>query len=144
MKLTKRRPAVNEEESITIIAHDSNEKVAQIMSILTSENTLTVYQESQLFKIKPQGVYYVESVDFKTYVYTEVEVYVSRLRLYEIEQVLSSSDFMRINRQALLNIRKIKSVASAGGGRIEVVLKSGDKLIVSRQYAPVLKERFGL
>jgi len=35
-------------------------------------------------------------------------------------------------------------VASAGGGRIEVMLANGDKLIVSRQYAPMLKERFGL
>lgn len=144
MKIIKKIAAINEEESITIIARDGNEKVKKVLEILESDNDLILSLDNKNIKLPASAVYYIESMDFKTYVYAEKEVYLSRLRLYEIEGVLPQADFLRINRQSILNLRKIASVASAGGGRIEVYLKSGDRLIVSRQYAPLLKERFGL
>lgn len=144
MKIIKKRASLTEEESITIVARDDNEKVKRILEILERDQDLILSQDHKTVKLPPEDVYYIESIDFKTYVYSKKEIYRSRLRLYEMEKVLPQTNFLRINRQTILNLRKISSVASAGGGRIEVHLKSGDKLIVSRQYAPLLKERFGL
>ena len=144
MKLIRTRPKEHEEESITISAHKDNEKILRILEILDSPDELTVQQESVTLKLSLTDIFYIESVDFKTYAYTENEVYTSKMRLYEMEEWLPKMDFLRINRQTILNLRKMKSVASAGGQRIEVTLTNGDKLIVSRQYAPLLKERYGL
>ena len=144
MKIIIQSPEENEEESIIININNMNDKITRILDILKSPDDLTVQLDNKTFKLPIAEIFYIESVDFKTFVCAETVVYQSKLKLYEVEEALSQSDFLRVSRQVILNVSKIRSVASAGGGRIEVMLANGEKLIVSRQYAPVLKERFGL
>ena len=144
MKLIRSRPKENEEETITISVHEDSEKILRIIEILESPDELIVQLDDETHKLSLTDIFYVDSVDFKTFVYTESKVYQSKMRLYEMDDFLPKNDFLRINRQTILNLRKMKSVRSAGGGRIEVSLTNGEKLIVSRQYAPTLKERYGL
>ena len=144
VKIVIQSPKENEEESIIININTMNDKVTRILDILKSPEDLTVKLDNKTFKLPLPEIFYIESVDFKTFVCAEEIVYQSKLKLYEIEEALSQSDFLRVSRQVILNVSKIRSVASAGGGRIEVMLANGEKLIVSRQYAPMLKERFGL
>ena len=144
MKIIIQNPEEHEEDSIVINVKNMNDKIMRVLEILKSPDDLTVQLDNQTFKLPIPEIFYVESVDFKTFVCAETVVYQSKLKLYEIEEVLSESDFLRVSRQVILNVSKIRSVASAGGGRIEVMLANGEKLIVSRQYAPDLKERFGL
>jgi len=144
VKIIIQSPKENEEESIIININTMNDKITRILDILKSPDDLTVQLDNKTFKLPIPEIFYIESVDFKTFVCAEEVVYQSKLKLYEIEEALSQSDFLRVSRQVVLNVSKIRSVASAGGGRIEVMLANGEKLIVSRQYAPMLKERFGL
>ena len=44
----------------------------------------------------------------------------------------------------MVNLHRIRRLVSQGGGRIEATLETGEKLIVSRRYAPLLRERLGL
>ena len=144
VKIIIQNPNENEEDSITISVKNMNDKVIRALEILKSPDDLLVQLDHQIFKLPIPEIFYVESVDFKTFVCAESIVYQSKLKLYEVEEVLCQSDFLRVSRQVILNISKIRSVTSAGGGRIEVMLANGEKLIVSRQYAPDLKARFGL
>jgi len=144
VKIVIQSPKENEEESIVININNMNDKVTRILDILKRPDDLTVHLDNKTFKLPIPEILYIESVDFKTFVCAEEIVYQSKLKLYEIEEALSQSVFLRVSRQVILNVSKIRSVASAGGGRIEVMLTNGEKLIVSRQYAPKLKERFGL
>jgi DNA-binding LytR/AlgR family response regulator len=64
--------------------------------------------------------------------------------LYELEEKLEQGDFLRISKQTIVNVRKIKSVAPAGDSRFQTTLANGERLIISRQYVPALKERFGI
>ena len=144
MKIIIQNPSENEEDSIVISVKNMSDKIMRALEILKSPDDLIVQLDHQTFKLPIPEIFYIESVDFKTFVCAESVVYQSKLKLYEVEEVLSQSDFLRVSRQVILNVSKIRSVASAGGGRIEVLLANGEKLIVSRQYAPALKERFGL
>jgi DNA-binding LytR/AlgR family response regulator len=144
VKIIIQNPKENEVDSIIINVKNMNDKVMRALELLKSPDDLTVQLDNQIFKLPIPEVCYVACVDFKTFVCVESVVYQSKLRLSEIEEMLSQSDFLRVNRQVIVNIRKILSVASADGGRIEVMLSNDEKLIVSRQYAPMLKERFGL
>ena len=65
-------------------------------------------------------------------------------KLYELEEELPARDFMRSAKSTILNLNKIKSLTPAFGGRFEALLKNGDKVIISRQYVNVLKERLGI
>jgi len=94
--------------------------------------------------INKQDILYFESVDKRCFVYTTGDVYEIFLKLFEIEELLTDAGFLRNAKSQILNIAKIKSLCPDFGGRIEVVMDNGERLIASRQYAKLLKERLGL
>jgi len=144
MKIIIQNPEPYEEDSVIISVTNMNEKVIRALKILKSPDDLNVQLDNKTFKLPIPEIFYVESVDFKTFVCAETVVYQSKLKLYELEEMLGQSDFLKVNRQVTVNANKIRSVASVGSGRFEIMLANGEKIIVSRQYAPNLKERYGL
>lgn len=144
MKIIIQDPEPGEEDSVIIRVKCMTDSVMQAINILEDPENLTVYSDGQSFLLPVGQVFYAESVDLKTFIYAEKNVYRSRLKLYEIEDILHKSDFLRISKQVVVNIRKIKSVSPAGEGRFQATLANGEKVIISRQYVPALKERFGL
>ena len=85
-----------------------------------------------------------ESVDDKVFAYTTDAVYESKLKLYMLEEELPASDFFRASKAVIVNLSKIESLSPAFGGRFEAVLKNDYKVIISRNYVSVLKEKLGL
>ena len=144
MKIIIQDPAPGEEDSVTIRVGNVTENVMRAINLLKSPGSLTVYLDDGAYPLHAGDVYYVESVDNKTFVYAEKTVYRSMMKLYEIEEIFNGSDFLRINKQTVVNVRKIKSVAPAGDSRFQATLANGEKVIISRQFVPALKERFGL
>lgn len=144
MRIIIQDPLPGEEESIIINVKNVTDKIVRVIDMLKSPNDLTVYADEQVFMIPISAVYYVESNELKTFVYAEKTVYRSRLKLYEIEEILSADDFLRISKQIIVNVRKIRSVAPAGEGRFTAKLVNGENVIISRQFVPSLKARFGL
>jgi len=51
---------------------------------------------------------------------------------------------MRASKSMIINLDMIKYLSPAFGGRFEALLENDEKVIISRQYVPVLKERLGL
>ena len=144
MKIIIQDPAPGDEDSITISVKSMTDNVMRAINLLKSPDSLTVYIDDQSFMLPVGKIFYAESVDLKTFVYAEKSVYRSRLKLYEIAEILNMGDFLRISKQVIVNVKKIKSVSPAGSSRFHATLTNGEKVIISRQYVPALKERFGL
>ena len=144
MRIIIQDPEPGEEDRVIVSVRCMTDNVMRAINILKSPETLTVYLDDQAFLLPMKHVFYAESVDLKTFVYAEKTVYKSKLRLYELEELLNKGDFLRISKQVIVSVKKIRSVASAGEGRFRATLTNGEKVIISRQYVPALKERFGL
>lgn len=144
MKIIIQDPPPNEEDSVTISVKQITDNISRAINLLKSPDSITVYLDDQALMLPIANVFYAESVDLKTYVYASKTVYRSRLKLYELEELLSSGDFLRISKQIIVNIKKIKSVTAAGAGSFSATLVNGEKVIISRKYVPDLKARFGL
>lgn len=144
MRIIIQDPAPGEEDFVTISVRHMTDSVIRAINLLKTPDSLPVTLDDQNYLLPVCDVYYAESVDLKTFVYAEKAVYRSRLKLYELEENLSHSDFLRVSKQAVVNIRKIQSVSPAGDSRFQATLTNGEKVIISRQYVPALKERFGL
>ncbi|HAR86745.1 MAG TPA: histidine kinase, partial [Clostridium sp.] len=89
-------------------------------------------------------IFYFESVDKKTFIYMDKEVFQTHLRLYELEERLKNTDFFRASKSTIINLRKVKNIVPMFGGRIEILLDNDEKLVVSRQYVPILKNKLDL
>lgn len=133
------------ETEIIINCNSANEEILKMVSILHSfDNKLTGLKDGNTYIINSSDVFFFESVDKQSFIYAANDVYESTLKLYEIEERLSGTGFFRNSKSQVINISKILSLRPDFGGRIEVTLQNGEKIIVSRQYAKNLKERLGL
>jgi len=144
MKIVIQDPPPNEEDSIIISVKQITENITRAINLLKSPDSITVYLDEQALMLPISNVFYAESVDLKTYVYAIKTVYRSRLKLYELEELLSNGDFLRVSKQIIVNVKKIKSVAASGSGNFTAALVNGEKVVISRKYVPDLKARFGL
>ena len=87
---------------------------------------------------------YIESVDRRTFVYTDSECYETKMKLYEMEERLCGSGFLRISKSCLVRLRFIRSIKAELDRRLRLTLENGEQMIVSRQYADELKRRLGV
>ncbi|WP_294375143.1 LytTR family DNA-binding domain-containing protein [uncultured Clostridium sp.] len=135
----------DEEEEIIIRCNNIDESILQmIYGVKMERRKIAGFLNGRIIMIEPKDVYYFESVDNKTFIYCENKVFETKLRLYEIEQEYEKSDFFRSSKSTILNISKIKSISPAFNGRFEALLKNNEKVIISRQFVPVLKKKLGI
>ena len=97
--------------------------------------------DGETFLLDEKEILYFDSVDKKSFIYTKDKVYESPLRLYEIERLVKDKGFFRATKSSIINIAKIKSIRSDLNSLLRLEMDNGERLSVSRQYAPALKEK---
>lgn len=89
-----------------------------------------------------EQIFYFDSVENKTYLYVEKDVYQCDKKLYELEQLLKETTFVRISKSCILNAEKVIEVKAQLNGRLEVKLLNLEKVLVSKHYIREFKEKF--
>lgn len=134
-----------EDVEIVINCKTIDENVTRIISKLKAlEEKITGNKDGKIFILDTNEIFYFESVDKKTFIYMDKEVLQTHLRLYELEERLKNTDFFRASKSTIINLRKVKNIVPMFGGRIEILLDNDEKLVVSRQYVPILKNKLDL
>ena len=145
MKVSVLEIPKNEEEEIMIRCHEINEEVLSLLHRLKlSQEKLVVTRQGEIHKIALQDVFYFETVDNKSFLYCESQVYETKLKLYEFEDLIQGSKFFRAFKSTVINAMKISYVKPSISGRFEVCMENGEKLSVSRQYVAELKKKIGI
>lgn len=145
MKIIIEECKPNEEDTIIVRCAQLDDKMlALINSLKAGASKLAATKDGQITFLEPKEVFYFEAVDNKVFLYTQKEVYETRLKLYEIEEQYCRYGFIRISKSIVVSLMKIKRLSPAFNGRFEALLKNNEKVIVSRQYVPSLKEKLGV
>jgi len=132
------------EIEVVVNCETKNEHVSDIIQSLTYLNkVITGKVDGRSYTLTPNKIYYFESVDNKTYAYTKDQVYDVNLKLYEIEDILSNTPLIRINKNTILNVKKIKTFISSINGKMEAILINQEHVVISRKYVPVIKQLLG-
>ena len=145
MKITIETPKPGEEDEIILRFASVDENILKlIQSLKTEKDALTGYADDKIQKLSLRDIFYFESVDNKVYAYTAKQVYEVHKKLYEIEEEYANTDFLRISKAVVVNVSKITYIRPMLNGRFEAKLKNDEKVIISRQYVPALKEKLDL
>lgn len=145
LKISIEKVNPDKEEEIIIRCYEVNDEILELMNKLKTEsNVLIGYKDESIYQLNPSNIYYFESVDNKVFIYCRSEVYECKQKLYELEQVCDQRKFFRASKSIIINIRKIAYVRPSISGRFEATMENGEKVLVSRQYVPVLKSKLGL
>ncbi len=134
-----------EEQEVVVRCHDINGEVVSIVEKLKNGDSILLgIKDGKTFQINVRDIFYIESVDNKTYIYLQKDVFETKLKLYELEEKLKGTKLFRCSKSMILNIAKIRSVSPSVNSRLEASLINGEKVIISRQYVGTLKKILGM
>lgn len=145
MKLTvEERPDLAEAE-VTIRCPAIDRRVRAIMAAANATaSRLLGTSDAGTFIVEPAEVLYAETVDGRTFLYGRDRVLESPLRLYELEEALAGTEFVRASKSLIVNFDHVRALRPYLNARLELVLDNGESVIASRQYAPAIKQKIGL
>lgn len=145
MKVSMEESSAHTEPEIIVRYREMDEPLKRVVAaIRLACGSLIGRQEEKSYILNAEDIFYFEAVDGKVFIYAEKEVYETSLRLYEIESRFEETDFFRASKSVVANLSKISSVQAVFNGRFEARMKNGERIIISRQYVPLLKKKLGL
>ncbi|MEG2053739.1 MAG: LytTR family DNA-binding domain-containing protein [Oscillospiraceae bacterium] len=145
MKITINENLDIDEIEVVINCKKTNDEVLKMIASLNSLDCKIIgTKDGQTFLVAPDTILYIESVDKKTFIYTEDDVFETVLRLYEFENTLSGDRFFRASKSTIINLSGVKSLRPDFGARLQITMNNGEKMTVSRQYSGAVKKRLGL
>lgn len=133
------------EETVVVTAHAASELTALIEELVrqySGTDKLPVYTEDEMKLLPFSQIECVTVMDGKTVaIDTAARKYRIRLRLYEVEALLPGY-FIRINKSALANEKRLERFAATYSGGVDAVMKSGYREYVSRRCFSQIKRRY--
>ncbi len=135
MKYTINHISMGEDEVIVNYLNMSPE-IERIVNFIKGEQIKFIGwkgKEQKVIDIKT--ILYIESVDSKTFAYTEEDVLRLEYTLTQLENVLNDINFFRCSKSMIINIDKVDSLRSLPSNRIDARMVNGEHIIISRTYA---------
>ncbi|MGK9475665.1 LytR/AlgR family response regulator transcription factor [Melioribacter sp. OK-6-Me] len=101
---------------------------------------ITIKRKNVIKLIDIDDIEYIEAEGDYLNIFTREDEFLERGRLHIIEKKLDPSKFVRIHRSIIVNIEKIDRLVSSEHGDYLVILKSGVKLKMSRNYKEAINK----
>ena len=145
MKITIEEREAAQDIEVTIVCVRVDRRVLDIAARLRMlDRKVTGTADGCTRVLSAEDVLFIESVDKHTFIYTADTVLETGLRLYEMEELLADCDFLRITKGCIVNFRAITALKPDINGRIIATLENGERVVISRRYAPDVKSKLGL
>ena len=148
MNITLKEEPGRREIEVTIVSAPGDPRASRLVEALrAATGRLVGYAPNGDIsqKIIPlDQVLYVETTERRAFIRTmDGTTLESPLRLYELEQALEGTEFMRISRQVLVNFDKVVSIVPEPNSRLILELDGGSRVVATRSYAPDIRRKLG-
>lgn len=132
------------EESVVATVHQRTALIDEIETLILNagEDHIVAYADEELRMLSFYDIECISVIDGKTYAIDKKgKQYRLKQRLYELEMILPSS-FIRINKSALANEKRLERFKVTYAGSVDAVFKCGYTEYVSRRCFAQIKRRF--
>ncbi len=136
--------AVLPETEVIIRGDVSGEEVASLLQVLKkrASGKLLLFKEEEQYVTDISEIVFLEVSGNKTFAYLEQEVYETKQKLYELNEMLRIHSFVQINKSVIVNMNYVKSIQAEFSGNYRLKLKNRrESLVISRKYFKDFKER---
>lgn len=118
-----------------------DETVERLETLLRfASKSVCCRSEDNTLWINAADIYYIESVEKRSFVYGERMVYRTELRLYQLLEELGNTGFVQINKSCILNIHVLESIRPLINSRMEATLSNGERIYITRKFIPAIKK----
>lgn len=130
------------EDEVVLNYLDMTSEVERIIKFIKGEQTkLMGWRDKTISVIESKDILYIESVDGRTFAYTDKDVLKLDYTLTQTEHILSEINFFRCSKSMIINIDRISSLRSLPSNRIDAKMQNGEHVMISRTYASDFRKR---
>lgn len=131
------------EVRVIVQGPEGSEELRRILTLLQSsaDKLWALDDQHRTAAVPSEDIIWAETAEDKLFIYTAAAIYQADCGLGTLELRWGSCGLIRCGKSAVVNLNAVQSLRSLPGGRIEAVLQTGEKVIVSRRYAPALREK---
>lgn len=135
-----------EETKVVIISDKMTQEIEMLVKKLSDENPKIIsgIKDDKVEVLNQEDIFHIYTEDKKIFATTNNGKYLIRMRLYEIEERLEKSCFVRISNSEIINMKKVKNFDLNFTGTICVSLLNGKLTYVSRRYVAKIKQLLGI
>ena len=145
MKVDIKNDQTTETLYVEIHCRDITEEVSKLERYIHRYKAyIPAMKEGTMVNVAQSAILYIESVDKKTFIYTENQVLLTDKRLYELEDILDKRDFFRCSKSTIIHLNKVEKLKPEVTRNILATLTNGENIVVSRRYAAELKKLLGI
>lgn len=105
---------------------------------------LAIKSAGQVTLVKLSEIDWIEAADYYASLHVAGRTHLLRRSLSDLEKELDGQGFCRVHRSALVNLDRVRGLATDEEGEYQVELTCGARLRLSRSYRKQVQERLGL
>lgn len=131
-----------EESKVIIECREMDDSIQNIVDFIKGQETrFLVGREGDMQHIlKPNEIHYFHTNNDTITAVTAKGEFRLKEKLYELEELLPPSQFIRLSKSVLANLEELSRFEASFHGTLCVYFKSGTKEYVSRNYVNTIKE----
>ncbi len=116
------------------------EQLARLLRAQAAPRPFTVYQEREAVRVSRSMVLRFYAEDKGVLCQTSKGVFTVRARLYELEEELAGTKFVRVSNSEIVNLDRVTGLDLTLTGTIKMTLEGGTVCWVSRRYVKKIKQ----
>lgn len=145
MKAEIVKDRTDEKVKIEIHCKEVTAEVSKLKSHIDNYKTgITASDDGAICLVSLDDIFFIESVDKKTFIYTRDKVLSTEKRLYELEALLDGRNFFRCSKSVIINLSKVVKLKPEITRNILATLENGEVVVISRRYGAELKSILGI
>ncbi|WP_053220313.1 LytTR family DNA-binding domain-containing protein [Virgibacillus senegalensis] len=131
----------HQETTVTIQCREIDDSIKQVLDFLENRDAEFIIGKNgeKQHILKPEEVHRFQAEGDSVMAITSRGNFKVKEKLYELDQILPPSKFIRISKSAIANLFEINHFEPSFNGTICVHFKSGAKEYVSRHYVSNIK-----
>ncbi|WP_208591477.1 LytTR family DNA-binding domain-containing protein [Gracilibacillus suaedae] len=136
-------PENGDECQVTIHAKEWTKEVEELVQLLKKKQPkrIVAVEEDRSIVLNPEEIDFFYAKDRKVLASINGDCMELKMKLYEVEEMLSNAGFIRFSKSVVGNVNQIDRFELSFNGTLCVYFKSGSKEYVSRKYVNDLKKQ---
>jgi len=136
MKVTVYKDISLTEDYIDLYCQNETNDISDLVSYINTYDDKRIIgsYDKEKHVLNKADIFYFESVDKKCFAYMKEAVYQVEFTLNELEDLLESQAFVRINKSVIINLYKVLSIKSDRNMRTLATLENSEMQVISRHY----------
>ena len=145
MKVEIRKDQDQGQILVEIHCRDVTDEVSKLERYIRRyKSAIPATADGERVNLATEAILYIESVDKRTFIYTESRILMTDKRLYELEELLDRRDFFRCSKSTIVHLNKVVKLKPEITRNMIATLSNGENIVISRRYASELKKLLGI